>query len=94
MLNSSKKAKIISIIVVCLAFFLTITLIFQFVSLSNLEKRNSELNETLTSLEETIAEYSKQKDYYQDRETYLDEYAHEVMNMAKDGETWYSFSRN
>ena len=88
-----KKAKIISILVVSLAFFLLLTLVFQFLYLNNLEKKNQELSNTLSNLESVIADYSKQKDYYTDRENYLDEYAHEVLNMSKEGETWYATNK-
>ncbi len=94
MKNGAKKAKIISISVICLAFVLLIILICQFVHLASLERREDELNSTLSSLEEVISDYSKQKDYYADRETYLDEYAHEVLNMSKKGETWYTADKN
>ena len=94
MKNGEKRAKYISIAVVILAFVLTIVLIYQFIHLGQLKAKEVELNNSLASLEEVIADYSKQKDYYSDRETYLDEYAHEVLNMSKDGETWYTADKN
>ena len=94
MANNIKKAKITSILVVCIASVLLLILIFQFLHLNNLQKKNDRLNTTLSNLEEVIADYSKQKEYYKDREKYLDEYAHEVLNMSKDDETWYVISKN
>ena len=93
-MENTKKAKIISVIVVCLASILLITVIFQFLQLNSLKKRELELANSLSSLEEVIADYSQQKDYYQDREKYLDEYAHEVLNMSKKDETWYVTNKN
>ena len=92
--NNIKKAKITSIIIVCIALILMLILIFQFLHLNSLQKKNEKLNNTLANLEEVISDYSKQKDYYEDREKYLDEYAHEVLNMSKDDETWYVVSKN
>ena len=94
MIDNAKKVKIISIITVCLAFILLIVLIFQFAKLNTLKKREAELTKTLSSLEEVISDYNKEKNYYEDREKYLDEYAHIVLNMTKDGETWYETSKN
>ena len=58
-----------------------------------MKNKTTDLNSTLTNLEESIADYSKQKEFYQDRDSYLEEYAHEVENMAKDGETWYGVAK-
>ena len=93
-MDTHKKAKIIAIIIASFAFILLITIIFQFIKIGSLRKKQEELNTTLTQLEEVVADYSKQKNYYQDRETYLDEYAHELLNMSKNGEVIYSFDKN
>ena len=85
MKNGANKAKYISIGVVILAFVLLIVLIIQFAQLAQLKAREAQLTDTLSSLEEVIADYNKQKDYYSDREAYLDEYAHEVLNMSQKG---------
>ena len=89
----TKKTKLISIIVICIAFISMLVLVFQFLQLKELNKRREHLQQSLSNLEEVIADYSKQKSYYQDREKYLDEYAHEVLNMSKDDETWYVTSK-
>ncbi len=92
-MDTQKKAKLIVIIVTCFAFVLLVTLTFQFVKLGNMRKKEAELSKTLSQLEEVVADYNKQRNYYQDREQYLDEYAHEVLNMSKDDETIYSFDK-
>ena len=89
--DKAKKTKIIAIVICCLAFVCLVTVIFQFVKLGNLQAKENELNAKSEALNEVIAEYNKEKNYYADREKYLDEYAHEVLNMAKDGEIWYTY---
>ncbi len=86
-----KKTKIIAIVICCLAFVCLVTVIFQFVKLGNLKYRERELEAKSQALNEVIAEYNKEKNYYADREQYLDEYAHEVLNMSKEGEIWYTY---
>ena len=93
-MENTKKIKIISVIIICLASVLLLTVIFQFLRLNNLKNKELELTNSLSSLEEVIADYSQKKDYYQDREKYLDEYAHEVLNMSKEDETWYVTNKN
>ncbi len=93
-MGNVKKAKLISIIVICLAISLLLTLVIQFTTIHNLEKKNSDLNSTLTNLEEEIAQDSKQRSFYQDRENYLDEYARDVENMSKSGDIVYVTSKN
>jgi len=94
MAEKEKKIKLIIIFIIVLAFILSAVLVFQFATLNNMKKKEKELNNTLISLEEVISEYNKEKSYYADREKYLDEYAHIVLNMTKDGETWYETSKN
>lgn len=86
---SERKVKIITVITIIIAFILACILIFQFARLATLNTRKRALEKSYQNLQESIETYSSELNYYKNREQYLQDYAHEILNWAKNGETIY-----
>ena len=89
-LNGERKVKLITILVVSIAFLLAIIVFFQFLRLGNLTSKKHSLEKSYSELEQSIETYSKELEYYQDREQYLKDYAHQYLNWSRDNEIIYS----
>ena len=84
-MNQEKSIKLISVCCAVLIFVLSLILIFQFVKIANLKKKEAKLQNGLANFEQQIFEYSNEKDYISSN-IYLEEYAREVLGWGKDNE--------
>ena len=89
-LEGEKKIKLITILVVSIAFLLATIVFFQFLRLGNLTSKRRSLEKSYNELEQSIETYSRELDYYNDTEQYLRDYAHQYLNWSRDNETIYS----
>ena len=87
-MRKEKVVKLISIICAVLTFALVCVLVFQFVKISNLKKKEQELNSSLKTLEQQIVDYTNQSDYINSAE-FLEDYAREVLGWGKDNEMYF-----
>lgn len=88
-MKNEKTVKIISVICAVVSFALVCVLIFQFVKIGNLQKKEEELTKHLNALEQQIVEYTNENNYIQSNE-YLEDYAREVLGWGKENEMYFS----
>ncbi|MBQ2864271.1 MAG: septum formation initiator family protein [Clostridia bacterium] len=88
-MKNEKTVKIISVICAVVSFVLVCVLIFQFVKIGNLQKKEEELTKHLNALEQQIVEYTNENNYIQSNE-YLEDYAREVLGWGKENEMYFS----
>ena len=88
-ISSEKKVKLITIMIICVAFVLMLILTIQFIKIGNLNAKKANLQNSYNTLEENIEKYSSEMKYYQDKEQYLKDYAHQYLDWSKPGETIY-----
>ena len=89
-LEGEKKIKLITILVVSIAFLLATIVFFQFLRLGNLTSKKRSLEKSYNELERSIETYSRELEYYQNTEQYLKDYAHQYLNWSNPNETIYS----
>lgn len=87
-MKKEKTVKLISVICAILMFALICVLVFQFVKIGNLKKKEKELNNHLNSLEQQIIDYTNENNYLQSNE-YLEDYAREVLGWGKENEMYF-----
>ena len=88
-MKNEKTVKIISVICAVVSFVLVCVLIFQFVKIGNLQKKEEELTKHLNALEQQIVDYTNENNYIQSNE-YLEDYAREVLGWGKENEMYFS----
>ncbi len=89
-MRNSKGAKILTIVISCVIFVCVCVLLFEFIRIANLKNTKHKLQDNLNAMQQEIYDYTQMNSYYSDRETYLEEYAREVLNWGKADRTYYT----
>lgn len=86
-----KAIKFTTVLICSLLFLCIITLTFQFVKITNLKQKSSNLTSYRSELIDQINTYDATNSYYNNNRTeYLESYAREVLGWGLDNETWYT----
>lgn len=91
--NSMKIISVIVILVIAICFFV---LMYEFIKISNLKKKNNQLENISSSLQQEYADLDSKTNYvgdpnnpYSNYQNYLEDYAREVLNWGKEGHTYF-----